>query len=668
MNFDDFLYISELGFLIEAPVITTSAVGSRSKYIDPSTGKSWRKIQKTQQLEAIKEEHPEGSLYVHFTDGVNVELNPGMRGYGRRVSKEPKLGVNPRAESGGTPIGIYAYPIDYVIEKDAKVPYGDERKFLLVFKVKRKNILYANNDKKEITDLDEIIELLQRYTSSTMQNVVEKQTKHLKEAIKKINSSAKKELKKEIPANIVDFIFEILESKVYSWLAYTYEEYRYLKDVPNKIKKLSNFYKEPELYFSNYSDDDKKAYIDSYLIKIYKNLDNWWSRINFEELTFTLVDENEEVIKDENGELIKDISILEKFKDIQSYGSSTKTLLNILSSEVIKKYSIEQDSIFKKFEKRIIKIADKLSDLIETTEKEKEQKISNFNFPFKEEFIKIAEEYNLDLLKSLKSLLRGWSSSSFGANSSTNASNFVYKFTGLLSQEIANKTTRRYYVVWTELLRKIGFKGIVDDEGSSTIHSSEPTQSVFFDAKQLELVGIVKNHTGRAKWTVGDSPFLRWQKGILNSMQGLYYSVHIFDSVRHANGLMHMFERVSKITMYLQSYFRFSEQIEKEKPGSIDELKKLLRSMLIRDGEQGSFSWFLNNYEKVIEPIKEQQELLKYANILRETMEKISQFIKSPSLKTDLPKPSQLRGIVLKLTNMNRPPPTEEKLFDPAIL
>lgn len=667
MNFDDFFYISELGFLIESPVIATRAMGSKSKYIDPSTGKSWRKIQKIQQLKAIKEEHLEDSLYVHFTDGVNVELNPGgLHGHGRRTSKEPKLGVNPKAKSGGTPIGIYAYPIDYVIKKDAKVPYGENRNFLLVFKIKRKNILYANKNNKEITDLDEIIKLLQIEESETVKDIIAKQTKYFEKSIEKINLSTKKELKNEIPAVIVNFIFKTLES--------------WAKDTPPlKIKKLSNFYKSPELYFGTEDDDDKKSYIEYFLLKMYRIFDNEGQlknikiNINLEELTFEIVDENG-VVRDKNGQLIKDISILEKFEHIEKEYGATRRLLKILSLQIIKNSSPEKDLIFKKFEEKIIKISDKISSFLKAAEKQKEKKISDFNFPFKEEFIKIANEYDLDLLANLENLLKNWSSSEIGASRSTNASNFVYKFTGILSKEIANIKDRQYYVVWTELLKRLGFKGVVDDEGSSTIHASEPIQSVFFDTKQLELVGVVKNTRESVSagsgsvWKNSDSPFLRWQKGILNSIKSFYWSnsLNVFEFVQngsrsnHAHGLILMFNRISKITMYLQSYLRFSDQIEKEQPRSITELKSLLRSMLLKGNEPGSFSWFLDNYEKAVGPIKE-QELLKYANILREIMEKISQFIISTDssasgtlsepLKTELPNPSQLRGIILKLNN-----------------
>jgi hypothetical protein len=51
----------------------------------------------------------------------------------------PKLGVNPQS-SYNTPVGIYAYPIDYIVDQisgaDIKVPFQAEAPFLHVFQVK----------------------------------------------------------------------------------------------------------------------------------------------------------------------------------------------------------------------------------------------------------------------------------------------------------------------------------------------------------------------------------------------------------------------------------------------------------------------------------------------------------------------------------------------------
>lgn len=66
-------------------------------------------------LERIYEEYPNDKLYVSFTE-------------------VDKLGINPLSKYE-TPIGVYAYPLEYVISRGIKrLPFANERKYINVFK------------------------------------------------------------------------------------------------------------------------------------------------------------------------------------------------------------------------------------------------------------------------------------------------------------------------------------------------------------------------------------------------------------------------------------------------------------------------------------------------------------------------------------------------------
>lgn len=463
MDFSDFISLKELGFLIEAPVITTRAVGGNSIYIDPSTGKSWRSPQRLEQLKKIKEEYPKQKLYVHFSDGVksdkkNLEEKP-----------QPKLGINPLAKDGATPIGIYAYPIDYVIDRYLKsgydkIPYGLGMMFMLVFKIKKENILLF--DDEEITD----------------------------------------ENHEQMIVN--------LKSKV---------------------------------------------------------LDGW--------------------------------------------------------------------------------------------------NLEKFDFPFKEEFIKIAEENKLDLTKILRELLtRDFrparrQKAGGGVDVYKNSSAFVYKLTGLISQEIALKNqgsgTRlkksgerdNYYVKWTSLLKRLGFTG-VEDRGTETMYEAEPTQAVFFDPKQLELVGIIKNDIREKKhWETTDSPYQRWFKGILKRMESNLNLTHITNISTSANSpglttkdIYSIYEHIIKIIIYINSYSKFSKKIEKENPNASSQFKEALK-LGIYDNGINKLDVFLTNYKKLIDGLP---EMMKHIKILRDLAWKINNILLNDTndwnrISKEFPKPSFLR-------------------------
>ena len=92
------------------------------------------KISPFHQLRAIADKYGTDNIFVRYS-GVN------------------KLGANPQSK-WGTPLGICAYPLKYVLDSHGIVPYAGQMPYMIVFKVKddaniwdvsSDNVKYNNN-------------------------------------------------------------------------------------------------------------------------------------------------------------------------------------------------------------------------------------------------------------------------------------------------------------------------------------------------------------------------------------------------------------------------------------------------------------------------------------------------------------------------------------------
>lgn len=662
MDFNDFIYMSELGFLIEAPVLTTHAKGKMSRYVDPKTGKPWRASQTITQLQIIKNEHPNESLYVHFTDGVNVRNSKGL------TNKIPKFGINPMADDGNTPLGVYAYPIDYVLKE--RVPYGAERKHMLVFKAKKENVLSVSQDGEQLTDFDEIIKSLQKSSySKGFRSIIEKQSKYFIKLIEKITQSTKEELKSDFPEYLLNYMFKNLKYKIEREIdSFKYSDEESLRSLDKEIFDISIFFKKQLDYFTshryhathikNKEGNEEEDY--SFLFKNYLKKVSIYSveNIDLENLTVTLP----------GGEKK---SLLDVFSSYTPYDSDRDPIFDFLITKLISKN--KSNPIFEKFTKKMHMVRKKINSFHEKLKEKSLKKLENFNFPFKDEFIKIAKENNLDLTQNLVMLLMNWnnygSSSDLVAGSSreNNTSNFVYRLSGTLAKDIANRSMRskekrggKYYVNWTSILRRIGFKGILDDEGTGTVHSGESTQSVFFDPKQVQLIAIVKNKNdvrsdgqdrSNLDWDEKDSALTRWYKGILLTM---YPNTQLNLAISNKWELINLYNTILKKLIPIHSFLRFVNQIKKEIPQGEENFKSsLARSLGKNHDSYGSVTYFLNNYETIVTNIKNDQELMSYAEYARELLENIVNYT-SNEIHKPFPKPSKIRGIIEKIKRIKK--------------
>lgn len=641
MDFKDFINLKELGFLIEAPVITTKLVGHDSKHTDPQTGKSWRVKQKIEQLQKVRNEHPEEKLYVHFTDGVRVNRPKivNHHRYKNNYIQEPKLGVNPRADDGSTPIGIYAYPIDYVISRS--IPYGGDRNFMLVFKNNKKNILFANDNDKEISNFEEMLELLSKNKfKPIIRELFDKEIEKIKKIIRKITLEAKNTIK-ILDEDIIDHIFEQVNREIISEIDYLINDR--LMNEEEAIKNIMNYFENISsqglirIFRSYYDGPD---FIIKSKIKNYYNLDFDSINLDLENLKYKVW--NDEEKKYEEKSLLKF-----PIKD-----GEFKSNLAFL---IISKY--KDSAFFKKLKKRIEKINNNLKKTSQEINKKREQAISNFHFPFKEEFFKITNEFGIDILESLKKLFTIWKVGKYGNNEKINASNFVYKFSGVIADQVSKSkknpkgNARKQYVVWTSILQRIGFQGIVDNEDTGTIHGSEKTQAVFFDAKQLELVAVIKNKSdGGPNWNNFTSPYLRWFQGIKYKMENIR-NLRLFSyEITNGNDLIQRYSFLSNCLVLFHSYFRFAKKINEESQLADSELKGLMRI---------NFSYafkYSKDFDRMTLYVKKDDKLMQHAINIKHIIDRIQLYLESNDLKTNLPKPSYIRNQIndLKQYEINK--------------
>ena len=75
----------------------------------------------------------------------------------------------------------------------------------------------------------------------------------------------------------------------------------------------------------------------------------------------------------------------------------------------------------------------------------------------------------------------------------TAAASVFFNITRNIASFMASHHNRKSQIVWTALLRSLGYEGFTDKTNMGIIHPNEPTQAVFFSIKPLRLIEILKN-------------------------------------------------------------------------------------------------------------------------------------------------------------------------------
>lgn len=481
MEFKKFFIINE------AEIVLNEAEQSLnwSKYIDSRTGKKWRQEQKIDQLRAI----------------VNSEVAKGTppNKIWLTFSNLPKLGINPTSGDHGAPQGIYAYPTSYIIRRNGKVPYGGDRTYMIVFKVKG-SVLKAEPeevDKKKMDTLTSTIKKTLGNPLDTSLKMLElKLSDYIEEKIlpkymSKGDStevenfiSVGKDLINRFIANLVEIYRDKRDAEVVKeMLPKSVEEFKKTtqKEARNRLEKI----------FSNltfgYDDDDYKKKYD----------------LNDDD-TVSLTPQYEKFLKNKKeespyGEMPVHSFIGKKFS-INNVYELEHGAYNI--NYYLKYY----DNIKKYIDSAPMRALLKglLFKLKKFFEKYKAPDLTSVKFPFRQQLTELAKKYGLNLEKAIREgLLK------------SNITGFVYKVTHALAEQmvmkqmITNDPKSSQPVWWNKFIRELGISSVIDPQGTGTVHPAESTQGAFFDVSKLEQIAVIENKQSNVDTTerTGRPPF-----------------------------------------------------------------------------------------------------------------------------------------------------------------
>jgi hypothetical protein len=124
-------------------------------------------------LEELKKYEGQSDIFVSFTADVGIESHMKPDSLLTANVSGHKIGVNPKSTYYETPIGIYTYPIDYVLELHGKVPFAGNQPFIhiLSLAVPTDNILmldsYTNNHLDQ--DIESLVEYMEDFKKENPQ-------------------------------------------------------------------------------------------------------------------------------------------------------------------------------------------------------------------------------------------------------------------------------------------------------------------------------------------------------------------------------------------------------------------------------------------------------------------------------------------------------------------
>lgn len=516
MKFAEFInYIN----LSEAPKLTTGAVGSTHPQIEPQTGKPYRKTNKFEEFKRI----------VENAQSKGIELENIWASF----STVPRLGIYYKAEDGGTPLGLYAYPAKYLLERKLQVPYAGERPYLLVFEIINENMItIKHSDQEEIKDFSKV--------KHVFDQDAEKVRRYLRNVSMKINSMMARKAE-SISPELVTTLNKTLRDLYYN--SSTKEEVLSRLDVDNINYKLRELLKHilfrvrfydsptPEKYQSyiNYGDDEViLSFFD-------------WSKFN---QTYAVNDKVLELLR-----LLQEEFNFEK--DIIKSEYAVEDLNEVIKPQIFRIFKSDQVSIFitppeeDRFfsllelykslnsDKRtqvidfINKLKRILTKVFDKQEQIRERVINQTKFPLQVQLKKYCEQNSLDWTRILSKTLE--SLASLRSQSTSRPENiqgaFVYNFINHIKNELMYRSgrTSKSYILWTKIFRDLGIPGVTD-EGHGVIYRGEPAQGAFFNPKQFRSIAMITMRQERpgkrgrspgrtVDWKPEDSPQIRFMKG-----------------------------------------------------------------------------------------------------------------------------------------------------------
>jgi len=598
MNFKEYYTTYDASYfetIVEA--IVKKRIGPvDSSLVEPETGKPWRANNKKKELENTisKLKVPKDKIWASFSD-------------------YQRLGIYYNAKNGQTPLGLYAYPIDYVLEKGLKVPYGYSRKYILIFEMVSDNVVSMKRGQMEVSNLDSI-----------NKNIREEKD-FLKKNFKKVFSKKIDFLKKFVRSNlrnapvilalIEDSLGDLHSNIYYDSLQGGYfgiKEKLKLLDIPEKSEILKEI----------------KKFVDNMIIKRYGSSNGPTQFVNIgkldeEKLRIYLSSGAIQIIKSAGDEdkqsLIKLYGLnwneeneeesffnfnIDKIMSLANFSGADGNIrigtpyIEDRSKMATQTEFLKNPEIFDKALMISKKIKKSLEKSLDEFNSQKGKYLKDIHFPLDHKIKQLCDKYKIDWLEVLAKTVEEMSRRGL----STISGAFVYQITKIMSQEVTDKddSSIRQWALWTKILRELGIDGVIDTEGTSTIHSGEPTQGAFFNPRQFKLLKVLQNNkfnpidlsqswqhpkqTRNQKrksgepldWDIEDTPANRFLKGIKKGFSELVGNYR--DSIRYeGESPLSSMKLLTKFQILFDSFMK-----QRDNPDSDQDLKNAIEQEIKR--------------------------------------------------------------------------------------
>ena len=603
MDFKEYCITSDISYfetIIEA--IVAKRIGDvDSALLEPETGKSWRTNNKKKEIEntIIKSKVPKDKIWASFSD-------------------HQRLGIYYGAADGSTPLGLYAYPINYVLENGLQVPYGSNRKYILIFEMVSENIVSMKRGQTEISDFDSIRKKLAEDKDFLVSSFKEAFRKKIDASLRFVKSMPLTEPELN---NFSDLLQDLRAKIIYGNLEGGYlgiKEKLKILDIPEKseiIKEIKNFVEKITIRtlgytggarsvadLGNLDEENIRLYLSDEAIELIKNAGDRDKQELIDNFGLNWNEENEKE------------SFFDDIEKLIGIGNFYGDYLKIGTPYIEDDKIISHAKLIKKPENfnHISMVSKKIKKSLERSLKEfdsqKREHLKDIHFPLEHQLKQLCDKYKIDWLEILKKTVEEM----WHGNKDKISGAFVYKFTKMMSQSIGPAASKKFngvpwgeknvrpWALWTKILRELGIDGVADAEGTATIHSGEPTQGAFFNPRQFKLLAVLQNNnfssdslngswkhpkqvrnqkrslSDRLRWDADDSPMNRFLKGI---NKGFSYIESLFDSSGYSLTSPKMsIKFLTKFQILLDSFIKI-----KNKPDSNQDLKNTETRRIIID-------------------------------------------------------------------------------------
>jgi hypothetical protein len=483
---------------------------SQIAHIDPVTRKPWRSGDRTRQIKAIVKDQkrggtPESDIYVSHSS-VN------------------KLGIYPKSGGGGTPFGIYGYPVKYFLQKKAKGEnlYAHDRPYLQIFKIKRdkgdkkaKIVQFKPEGKtkrKRAKDFD-LYQIQKQFEEINLQKGLQDLKYKIHEWIHKFYD---KEVKKgELPEPTLTLIRKHAKDSVDSLIANLRSEWDNAegKTIEEKLKNFKsslfrNFdsFKEGMLEAPKYDYNIPTKYkhntydesLEEFIKRVYFNYSNysgygestsydyWGEHSNRYKYDDVDLEKNYAKFSDTYKKSLKERGITQEGESIDAFMKHNKGPINEypdvermwvdFKNKDKQKPQIEivQSEFWKK---AITAISKHIAKYVDWHSNNASKKLGKINFPFKKEIIDFSNKHGIN-----------WADKIVNANGST-PTQFLYSITQILGSNLKGGE----FTNWTRVLRGMGIDGLADRQSAGHIYNTEEerSQAVFFHAGTLQHIAQI---------------------------------------------------------------------------------------------------------------------------------------------------------------------------------